>query len=230
MNEFLQQLLVESRELIEQASDGLLSLRALAREYGTPGGGVSGAFHTLKWRRGDRGSFRRMERAMHAAEDMYFSDVRLRGRRPLTPSSWATAWHASIECFEWLDTLEQTWATSQPSAMAEVAQVVSRLGEPGVHLHWSARGCGGAAASWVTEILKRNSRIRAEAITAVKFVPDTDCFYRGEDPVGRMTALPGLLALELQPVSAWEPLETFDPFACNLVLTALTASTPGEVS
>jgi two-component system chemotaxis sensor kinase CheA len=39
-----------------------------------------------------------------------------------------------------------------------------------------------------------------------------------------------LLALELEPVNKWPSLEAFDPFASNLILTALTASSPREVS
>jgi len=226
VNEFLQQFLIESRELIEQASDGLLSLERSPEDTDRLES-VFRAFHTLK---GGAGivEFAAMERAMHAAEDV-LSDVRSRVR-PLTPELVGHCLGCLDRVLQWLDTLEQTGELATVSD-AEVSQVISRFGEPDIHLPGARAGTAdGASGSWVAEILKRNPGVRGEAMTAVKFIPDTDCFYRGEDPLGRMTGLPGLLALELQPVSAWGPLETLDPFASNLVLTALTASTPAEVS
>jgi two-component system, chemotaxis family, sensor kinase CheA len=217
VNDFLRQFLVESRELIEQASDGLLSLERSPHDTQRLDA-VFRAFHTLK---GGAGivEFPAMEHAMHAAEDV-LSNARS-GARPLTTELLGHCLACLDIVLQWLDTLEQTGELPSVSD-AQVEQVVSRFGVTG--------GPRSAGESWVAALLKRNPGIRTAALTAVRFMPDTDCFYRGEDPVGRMTALPGLLALELAPMSAWPPLETFDPFASNLVLTALTASSPAEVS
>ena len=226
MNEFLQQFLVESRELIEQASDGLLSLERSPRDSERLDA-VFRAFHTLK---GGAGivEFPAMERAMHAAEDV-LSNARS-GTRPLTTELVGHCLTCLDRVLQWLDTLEETGELPSISA-AQVDNVVSHfditLAEP---TRGSASTTSGADENWAATLLERNPGVRGEATTAVRFIPDTDCFYRGEDPVGRMTALPGLLALELEPVSAWAPLDTLDPFVSNLVLTALTASTPGEVS
>ena len=57
-----------------------------------------------------------------------------------------------------------------------------------------------------------------------------DCFYEGQDPLARIAALPGLLAVEFEPVSPWPPLDALDPFACNVVLAALTTSPRAEVA
>ena len=68
MNEFLEQFLIEARELVEQATADLL---ALEREPGDRASldGAFRAFHTLK---GGAGivDFAAMARAMHAAEDV----------------------------------------------------------------------------------------------------------------------------------------------------------------
>src|SRR6185436_8521631 len=68
MNEFIEQFLVESRELVEQATDDLLMLEK------APGNkerldSAFRAFHTLK---GGAGivDFAAMEKAVHAAEDV----------------------------------------------------------------------------------------------------------------------------------------------------------------
>ena len=226
MNEFLQQFLVESRELIEQASDGLLSLEHSPHDTERLDA-VFRAFHTLK---GGAGivEFPAMEHATHAAEDV-LSEVRL-GTRPLTPELVGHCLECLDRVLQWLDMLEQTGEL--PSiGDAQVERVVSRFGVTGGGpLQGNPSATNSAAESWIEVLLKRHQSIRGEASTAVKFIPDTDCFYRGEDPLGRMAALPGLLALELDPVSAWPPLGTLDPFASNLVFTALTASTLDEVS
>jgi two-component system, chemotaxis family, sensor kinase CheA len=226
VNEFLQQFLVESRELIEQASDGLLSLERSPRDSERLDA-VFRAFHTLK---GGAGivEFPAMERAMHAAEDV-LSNARS-GTRPLTTELVGHCLTCLDRVLQWLDTLEETGELPSISA-AQVDNVVSRFDiTAAAPPRGSASTTSRTDESWVATLLERNPGASGEAVTAVKFTPDTDCFYRGEDPVGRMTALPGLLALELEPVSAWAPLDALDPFAANLVLTALTAATPGEVS
>jgi two-component system chemotaxis sensor kinase CheA len=225
VNEFLRQFLVESRELIEQASDGLLSLERSPHDSERLDA-VFRAFHTLK---GGAGivEFPAMERVVHAAEEV-LSDARL-GTRPLTTELVGHCLTCLDRVLQWLDTLEQMGELPSISD-AQVEQVVSLFGVTGSDpLQGSPSTTNSVAEGWVAEILRRNPGIRGEVITAVRFIPAADCFYRGEDPVGRMIALPGLLALELEPMSAWAPLETFDPFASNLVLTALTASTPDEV-
>ena len=80
------------------------------------------------------------------------------------------------------------------------------------------------------DMLDRNPGVRARAATALQFIPDPDCFYQGEDPLARVTSLPELLALDCQPVTAWPPLNSLDPYKCNLVLTALTAASTDEVT
>jgi two-component system, chemotaxis family, sensor kinase CheA len=226
VNDFLQQFLLESRELIDQASDGLLGLERSDREADRLDA-VFRAFHTLK---GGAGivEFPAMERVMHAAEDV-LNDARS-GKRPLTTGLVGQCLACLDRVLQWLDMLEQTGEL--PSIGDEqVEQLVSRLaatgGEP------SAAGLNATNTtrqSWVAAILQRYPSVHAEVLTAIQFIPDTDCFYRGEDPVGRFTALPGLLALELEPVTAWAPLDSLDPFASNLILTALSASSLRDVS
>jgi len=226
VNEFLQQFLVESRELIEQASDGLLSLER------SPGDAecldtAFRAFHTLK---GGAGivEFPAMEHALHAAEDV-LSNARS-GKHPLTTELVGHCLECLDRILQWLDKLEETGELPSISD-AQVEQVVGRFRTTDRDPPEASPGAANnAGESWIAALLKRNPGVRAAAVTAVQFIPDVDCFYQGEDPLARMTALPGLLALDLDPVSAWPPVETFDPFASNLVLTALTASSLRDVT
>jgi two-component system chemotaxis sensor kinase CheA len=160
-----------------------------------------------------------MERVMHATEDV-LSGARS-GKAFLSPQLVGSCLACLDLVLQWLDQLEQTGELPVVRD-AEVEPVIARLGVPPPAKRNTTQG------SWVTGLQQRFAHVRAA--TAVRFVPDTACFYRGEDPLERMTSLPGLLALELEPVRPWGSLDTFDPFACNLRFTALTALSVGDVS
>jgi two-component system, chemotaxis family, sensor kinase CheA len=104
MNEFLEQFLVEARELVEQAAADLL---ALEREPGDRASldGSFRAFHTLK---GGAGivDFAAMGRAMHAAEDV-LSMVR-QGDRPVTASLIGDCLACLDQVVQWLDSIEES--------------------------------------------------------------------------------------------------------------------------
>ena len=104
MNEFLEQFLVEARELVEQATADLL---ALEREPGDRASldGSFRAFHTLK---GGAGivDFAAMGRAMHAAEDV-LSMVR-RGDRAVTAGLIGDCLACLDQVVQWLDSIEES--------------------------------------------------------------------------------------------------------------------------
>ena len=50
---------------------------------------------------------------------------------------------------------------------------------------------------WVGELKASHVPAPAEAaLTAIRFAPDADSFFNGDDPLARMADLPGLLALQ----------------------------------
>ncbi len=77
--------------------------------------------------------------------------------------------------------------------------------------------------------MKKHRAAAARALTAIRFVPGADSLYQGEDPLERMTSLPGLLTLELTAREPWAPPDSLDPFRCNLVLTALSAAPAADL-
>src|ERR1700722_16699083 len=104
MNEFLEQFVVEARELIEQVTADLF---ALEREPGDRASldGSFRAFHTLK---GGAGivDFAAMGRAMHAAEDV-LSMVR-QGDRPVTAGLIGHCLTCLDQVVQWLDAIEES--------------------------------------------------------------------------------------------------------------------------
>ena len=78
--------------------------------------------------------------------------------------------------------------------------------------------------------MTRHATHAGRARVALRYRPNADCFFRGVDPFERVCGLPGLLVQELVAAEPWPPLETLDPYACNLVFTALLADGPEFVA
>jgi two-component system, chemotaxis family, sensor kinase CheA len=104
MNEFLEQFVVEARELIEQVTADLLALERKPGDRASLDGSFR-AFHTLK---GGAGivDFAAMGRAMHAAEDV-LSMVR-QGDRPVTARLIGDCLACLDQVVQWLDSIEES--------------------------------------------------------------------------------------------------------------------------
>ncbi|HWD29424.1 MAG TPA: chemotaxis protein CheA [Rhizomicrobium sp.] len=122
MNEFLEQFLVEARELVEQATNDLLALEAAPSDRESLDGAFR-VFHTLK---GGAGivDFAAMSRAMHAAEDV-LATVRA-GGRPVDAALIGDCLTAIDNVVQWLDTIQDTGALPQ-NADAAADRLVARL-------------------------------------------------------------------------------------------------------
>jgi two-component system, chemotaxis family, sensor kinase CheA len=104
MNEFLEQFLVEARDLVEQATADLLALERQPDDRASLDGSFR-AFHTLK---GGAGlvDFVAMGRAMHAVEDV-LSMVR-RGDREVTAGLIGDCLTCLDQVVQWLDAIEES--------------------------------------------------------------------------------------------------------------------------
>jgi two-component system, chemotaxis family, sensor kinase CheA len=225
MSEFLEQFLLEARELVEQASDDLLALEEKPDDIVRLESAFR-AFHTLKGAAGIV-EFAAMGRALHAAEDV-LSSVRA-GAEPVTTDLIGACLTCLDQVVRWLDAIE---VDGQPPADADRSAdaVVGRFEAQG-RAPRSARGSEGRRgppSGWAGELLARHAAAGVRAAAAVCYTPDPGCFFRGEDPVARVAALPGLVVLELQPTRPWPALDALDPFACELTLLALVSGTVQE--
>jgi two-component system, chemotaxis family, sensor kinase CheA len=225
MNEFLQQFLVESRELADQATEGLLSLERTPAE-GELLDSVFRALHTLK---GGAGivDFFAMERAVHAAEDV-LSGARA-GKRTLDARAVGDCLACIDQVTQWLDTIEASGELPPPSCESEADRIIARFQRAAAPVE------PGAAPDiprpdWFATLLERNADVQTRAATGIRYTPDPDCFFQGVDPVALMLSVPELLALEITPTLPWPALAQLDPYRCNLTLSALTGSNVAAVS
>ncbi|MGZ3278658.1 MAG: chemotaxis protein CheA [Phenylobacterium sp.] len=227
MDEFLQQFLTESRELVEQATEDLLALEQ-APEDAARLDSAFRAFHTLKGAAGII-EFPAMGRLLHAAEDV-LSGVRA-GDRPVTIDLVSHCLSALDQVIQWLDVMEISGAppTDADAAADRLAARFAPNDAPAAAESLATAARQGPPP-WVEPLLAAYPGSMAEALTALRYVPDTDCFFRGDDPLALMAGAPGLLALRLSPSSPWPALDDLDPFACNLVIEALLAADEATVA
>ena len=224
MDEFLEQFLIESRELVEQATGDLLALEQTPDNRDRLDSAFR-AFHTLKGAAGII-EFPAMGRLLHAAEDV-LSAVRA-GDRPVTIDLISLSLTSLDQVVQWLDAMEES---GQPPTDADEAahRLAARFGRDG-----AAQSMAVAVAepegppSWLEALLAAHPA--TAAMTALRYAPDADCFFRGEDPLALVERAPGLLALRLSAARPWPAAEDLDPFACNLIIEALLSAEATAVS
>ena len=224
MNEFVAQFLLESRELVEQATGDLLALEENPADAGRLDSAFR-AFHTLK---GGAGivDFDAMGRALHAAEDV-LAAVRT-GSAPVTADLIGACLTCLDQVVQWLDAMEVD-GEIPPGADAAADAVVARFGgEAGKATPPESAVAG--PDDWSGDLVARHPDVAGQATVAVRYEPDPGCFFRGDDPLAVLTALPGVLAVEISPRTAWGPLDAFDPFSCGVVLAALSMAPADEIA
>lgn len=223
MDEFIEQFIIESREYLEQANAALHTLED--QSHDAPA--LEALFRSVHTLKGSAGiiEFSAMERLLHALE----SDLgRLKSHHGAVSDELNSRVLACLDLVaRWLDRMEQSGAPPS-DADAEATALLSRLSEaaarepvkPASSRSWP---------SWLDDTLKKHDDVRSRALTAIRYTPTPDCFFRGEDPLALIEALPGLLTLDLDPIADLPPLSELDPYESLLTYTALCAATRSEV-
>ena len=210
MDELLAQFLIESRELVDQAVDDLLALEKTPNDNKRFDDAFR-AFHTLK---GGAGivEFAAMQTALHCAESA-LAAARTESR-PVSAPDIGNCLRCLDQVIEWLDVIESARAIPADADPADIVALFAHAAPP-------------VAASepvddeWVATLLSANAGVAPRARTALRYVPASDCFFRGDDPLARIAVLPGLLAVDVGPRTPWVKLDEHDPYSCNLTIGAL---------
>ena len=224
MNEFIEQFLLECRELVEQATHDLLVLEKAPTDKERLDSAFR-AFHTLK---GGAGivDFAAMEKVVHAAEDGLAAARS--GSRPITVRLVGDCLACLDQVVQWLDSMQVSGELPQ-GAEEQARTMVERFSlDAGGQKSAPPRSASLPGRFWVDSLLAKHPRLREQVRTAIRYAPDPDCFFRGEDPLARVSALPGFLALDIEAAAPWPALAALDPFSCNLVLLVLTGASTSE--
>lgn len=218
MDELLAQFLIEGRDLVAHAAAAFDTLA------GDPGNAAAideafRAMHTLK---GSVAIFpmAAAERTLHAAED-----VLERARKGGIALDGATT-DALIACLDgvdrWIDEVAQNGAL-RDDAEAVATALVGRL--PG-HASIPAASPSVATPDWARQLADGVEG----PVVAFRYTPDPDCFFRGEDPLAIVAAVPELLRLDILPAAGdWPALDAIEPFRCIAVLEGVSTASPDAV-
>ncbi|WP_404479177.1 chemotaxis protein CheA [Novosphingobium sp. BL-52-GroH] len=228
MDELLEQFLIEGRELVAEASNDLSVLAGDLRAAGA----IDSAFraiHTLK------GSFAVFalapaERLLHAAEDVL---DRARQQADLLDIA---AVGALVSCLDqtdrWIDEMEIGGVLS-PDAEQAAARIIALLARSGGSKKPEPVAAVQRQADWLVLLTDREAAAIAQAagpLVAFRYTPDSDCFFRGEDPLAVVEHVPALAALAILPVDGkWPAIDALEPFACISVIEGLSTAPEAEV-
>ena len=227
MDELLAQFRLEAPELVQQASDDLLAL-----ERGAGGDRLAGAFRAVHTLKGSVALFdmAALGEALHAGEDR-LGAVRA-GRERLEPATLDPLLELLGAMDGWFASLGPDGALP-PGAADACRRLARRLRREDVETA-TPEPAGSEAAerpAWAARLMTE----QAGALdgggprTLVRYAPDPQAYFRGEDPLAVIARLPGLLALDIAAAQPWPAAEAYDPFRCALVLSAIVGGAADEV-
>ncbi len=236
MNPLLVEFVSETRDLLEQASQGFLAIEKSPNDPDTLNS-LFRAMHTIK---GSSGIFeiQPLTQLVHAAEDVL--DCVREHQLELEPDRVDLFFEVLDRLGEWTDALEANGRLPN-----EAQRISSELGgrlrdllpasledEPATPLNGPACtdtiGPGVVLPSWVEDVpddVISAARADGRPVVAITYTPHEQCFFTGDDPFHTVRQVPGVVWREVVPRAPWGPQEDFDPLRCTVVFRLL-ATTP----
>lgn len=231
--ELLDQFVIEARECLELIGGKLLEVE---RDPGNAAllNDLFRSVHTLK---GNCGlfEFKALETVVHAGEDLL---DRVRNRTLDYSRELADALLDAMDHVgQLVDQIERTGrieADAEPRSRVHAAALRALL-EGGAAAGPSASESAPAAPAapapppgWLAALA-----LPAQARTALRYVPEPDCFFKGEDPWRLAATAPGVLHLavaEREPWPTGDALDGWDCYRCNLVITLSSSAAPSALA
>ncbi|GIF18395.1 two-component system chemotaxis sensor kinase CheA [Actinoplanes tereljensis] len=236
MNSLLAQFLAEAADLLALVDAGLLELE---RAPGDPDlvNEVFRAAHTLK---GSSGlfDFPELTRLTHAVEDLL--DAVRAGELPLDSGMTDDLLAAFDLIRGWLAYV--TGNECLPAtAGADAATLIGRLrapigGEPVPAETRLGSAWPDLAPSWLAvfdqEWLAETAawlRTTSARMRFARYVPDSGCFFRAEDPLHLIRQVPALARLDVLEPARWPAAEDYDEYACLVSFVFAARAGAGEI-
>lgn len=220
MDELLEQFLIEGRDLVAQAE---ADLGRLTRDTGDMRA-LDGAFRAVHTLKGSVGLFDMApaERLLHRAEDL-LSAARKAGVAP-SPDVIDQLLACVDQTDRWIDQLERDGRIGK-DAEERAAQLMARL--TGGQASIVPDDADAAAPDWLIGFREHAGGILDRAtrpLVAFRYTPDADCFFRGDDPLAIVSAVPDLEHLAILPRDDWPSLDAWDPFRCHVVVEGVSTA------
>jgi two-component system chemotaxis sensor kinase CheA len=241
MNPLLQQFILESRESLQQIVYRILDLEGSKQDTGA----INDLFRLVHTLKGNSGlfEFAALTRVLHVAEDLL--DRIREGRLELDREVADELLSITDFVTKILDQIEQEGELPE-SIEAEGNELESRLrnllqeafqalpkDEDG-----ELQGIAGvkppADWDWINQLAGADRESAQAAacsgqLMALHYVPDPECYFKGDDPLLTMRNVPGLIGMRISPIEPWPEPEAFDVYRSNLVFDALSTATKGDL-
>jgi two-component system, chemotaxis family, sensor kinase CheA len=238
MNPLLAQFLAEAADLLAQVDEGLLQLE---RTPGDPEliNEIFRAAHTFK---GSSGlfDFPELTRLTHAAEDLLDA---VRGGRLSLDSGMTDDLLAAFDLIRgWLAFVtihERLPGGAGNDAAALTAKLRAPLGGETVVLTKAGTDPSPTiddAPGWLAEfdqewLAETATWLRTTSSTMrfARYAPDSDCFFRAEDPLHLVRQVPALERLGMGTQGPWPAPDDYDEYVCLLSFVVATRAAVGEL-
>ncbi len=215
MNELLAQFLLEGRDLVGAAEDALDRLDSHAGDDAALDA-LFRAVHTLK---GSVALFdmKPAEQLLHAAEDRLMNCAR--SSAPVDRSLLTDLFGVIDLVDRWIDELE-----ARGQIGADAPHLASKLRERlsgGETSGAAGTADDGADQAWTGTLAPSLAALVDSTdvpLILFRYSPDADCFFRGDDPLALVAAVPELVDLAIRPATEWPTIASFDPFRCISIL------------
>jgi len=224
MDELLEQFLIEGPELAQRAGQDLLALERAPNDAAL----IDSAFRAIHTLKGSVGLFdlAPMGRVLHSAEDVL--DAVRKGGLAATGDLIDLLLAVVDRTETWLEDLGRDGGLGADAGL-EADRLVARLTDYlGGADDDRATSKAAPDVGWVETLRLRHPGVRGR-LTAVRYCPDTQAFFRGDDPLAIVRAVPDLRALEVSTGPA-DLSANYDPFLCRLAFELLSGANADQVA
>ena len=237
--ELLEQFIFEARECLERIGQRLLDVEKSPDDAEL----LNDLFRQVHTLKGNCGlfEFKALERVVHAGEDLL--DRVRNGKLAYGPAIADTLLESMDFTAELIDTIA---SQGQLPAHADerAGPIAQRLRQ---HMGASAAPAAAGADPFPVQPRRPGPSIAAPAPPpawteripeaarqagriAVRYQPEPDCFFKGEDPWHHARLTPGLRHLSVEARQPWPAADDFDCYACNLDLVIVSDAPQTEVA
>jgi two-component system chemotaxis sensor kinase CheA len=228
------QFIAETRDNLEDAARGLLELENAADQELI--NSIFRNFHTIKGTSGIFPEFKAITTLTHVAEDLM--DQIRNGHMPLVAEHVDLFLNTLDLVGTWLDAIEEVGAVpiDAPTASTPLRErflvFLNKNQEPPPAPPVAVTVAPDAASKaalhgWLPTIPEQNKQEIARSLSAgdqlcaIRYAPDENSFFFGDDPINLLRQLQDIRQLEILSSESPETIESYDPFVCRLTFMAV---------
>ncbi|RVT87559.1 chemotaxis protein CheA [Inhella crocodyli] len=222
-SELIDQFVLEARDCLEQIAERLLEVERNPNDAEL----LNDLFRSVHTLKGNCGlfEFKPLETVVHAAEDL-LDQVRS-GRLAYSAHMADALLDAMDHSATLIDTIANTGQlhdadlpTSQALAQRLRAELQPAAASPAAPSP-APRSVTDRPAPWLQAVQDRPVE---PGWTVLHYQPESECFFKGEDPLQLVLATPGLQWIHCATGTPWPTVDELDCYACNLQFTVASSS------